>query len=185
VGFLYAPEFITADEERLLLDHINALDFHEVVMHGVAARRTVVHFGYDYAYDQKAIMPTEDLPDWLMPFRDRCAALAEIEKERLEAVLIARYPPGATIGWHRDAPMFGSKVMGISLGAEGLMRYRRTKDGVNEIFKIILEPRSAYVISGAARASWQHSLAPTKDMRYSITFRTVRSGFKAVPPAAG
>lgn len=28
---------------------------------------------------------------------------------RLAQVLVSRYPEGAGIGWHRDAPMFGSR----------------------------------------------------------------------------
>jgi hypothetical protein len=36
-------------------------------------------------------------------------------------------------------------------------------------------PRSGYVLSGAARYAWQHSIPPTKALRYSITFRTLRA----------
>jgi alkylated DNA repair dioxygenase AlkB len=31
------------------------------------------------------------------------------------------------------------------------------------------------VLAGAARTAWQHSIPPTKELRYSITFRTLRS----------
>jgi DNA oxidative demethylase len=30
------------------------------------------------------------------------------------------------------------------------------------------------VLSGEARRSWEHSIPPTKELRYSITFRTLR-----------
>jgi hypothetical protein len=36
-----------------------------------------------------------------------------------------------------------------------------------------LEPRSAYSITGHARWGWQHAISPTKELRYSITFRTL------------
>ena len=36
-------------------------------------------------------------------------------------------------------------------------------------------PRSGYVLSGAARYAWQHSIPPTKALRYSITFRTLKA----------
>ena len=42
-------------------------------------------------------------------------------------------------------------------------------------FEQLLEPRSLYIISGAARSAWQHHIPPTKQLRYSITMRTVRS----------
>jgi alkylated DNA repair dioxygenase AlkB len=38
--------------------------------------------------------------------------------------LVTRYPPGAGIGWHRDAPQFG-EVGGISLLTACRMRFRR------------------------------------------------------------
>jgi len=48
--------------------------------------------------------------------RERCAALVERDPEDLVQILLSRYPAGAGIGWHRDAPMFGSKIAGVSLG---------------------------------------------------------------------
>ena len=35
-----------------------------------------------------------------------------------------------------------------------------------------LEPRSVYVMRGPIRWQWQHSMLPTRELRYSITFRT-------------
>ena len=88
--------------------------------------------------------------------------------------MVARYPPGAAIGWHRDAPMFGSPVIGISLGAACVMRFRRGKVRAWETFNQTLEPRSLYVLSGPARVTWQHSIPRTPELRYSITLRTLR-----------
>lgn len=58
-GFVYTPDFLTADEERDILAEIEAYPFHEVVMRGQAARRTVIHFGWDYDYD--SIPPIKEL----------------------------------------------------------------------------------------------------------------------------
>jgi alkylated DNA repair dioxygenase AlkB len=33
-----------------------------------------------------------------------------------QRALVTRYPPGAGIGWHRDAPTFGGKVVGGEAG---------------------------------------------------------------------
>jgi DNA oxidative demethylase len=46
------------------------------------------------------------------------------------------------------------------------------------VWEVELEPRSGYVLGGAARSSWQHSIPATKDLRYSITFRTLRASRK-------
>jgi alkylated DNA repair protein (DNA oxidative demethylase) len=83
-------------------------------------------------------------------------------------------PGGAGIGWHRDAPMFGAKVIGVPLLSACRMRFqRRTKD-TRLVYAAELEPRSAYVLGGSARWAWQHSIPPTKTLRYSITFRSLR-----------
>jgi DNA oxidative demethylase len=54
------------------------------------------------------------------------------------------------------------------------MRFQRTVGGECETAAVELEPRSAYVLSGKARWSWQHSIPSTKDLRYSVTFRTLK-----------
>ena len=86
-----------------------------------------------------------------------------------------RYPPGSTIGWHRDAPAFGI-VVGVSLGSACRFRFRRGPAGSREVFTLELPPRSAYVLAGEARTAWQRSVPPTPGLRYSITFRTLRRG---------
>jgi DNA oxidative demethylase len=143
-------------------------------MHGVVARRTVGHFGWRYGFDSARIRPGPELPQFLLDLRARCARLIEVPAERLEEALVTRYPPGAAIGWHRDAPAFGSAVVGVSLLGACTLRFRRADGNGWFRYDRVLEPRSAYVISGTARTSWQHSLAPVRSLRYSVTFRTLR-----------
>jgi DNA oxidative demethylase len=107
--------------------------------------------------------------------RRRAADLAGEHPEELVEVLVQRYPVGATIGWHRDAPAFGT-VIGVSLGGTSRMRFQRGTGERRRVWEVLLEPRSGYVLSGEARRSWQHSIPPTKELRYSITFRTLRRG---------
>jgi alkylated DNA repair protein (DNA oxidative demethylase) len=173
-GLVYRPDFVTPDEEERLLAFLEELDFNEVVMHGQAARRTVRHYGFDYAYESRTATPGEPIPDTLVELRDRCAELGGVEPEALAEALVTRYPPGAGIGWHRDAPMFGSPVVGVSLGSACRMRFQRTAGGVRRTFALELEPRSAYALGGAARWAWQHSIPLTSGRRYSVTFRTLR-----------
>jgi alkylated DNA repair protein (DNA oxidative demethylase) len=144
-----------------------------VQMHGQAARRTVVHFGYRYQYESWKLVPADPLPaslDWL---RDRAGTLSGVDPDLFAETLITRYPPGAGIGWHRDAPMFGPKVVGISLLSPCAMRFQRRTAGVRTTYVLELAPRSAYVLTGAARWSWQHAITSTPALRYSITFRTL------------
>ena len=173
-GLLYREEFLTPDEERDLLGHIEALDFRAVTMRGQTARRTVRMFGLDYDYEQGDLVATDPLPEPLEWLRERCAALIEREPADLVQILVSRYPEGAGIGWHRDAPMFGSKIAGVSLLSPTRMRFQRTVEGTRRVAAVELAPRSAYVLSGEARWSWQQSIPATKALRYSITFRTLR-----------
>ena len=175
-GLDYREEFVAPDEERALVAELEALDFRELVMRGQAAKRTVRHFGLGYDYASGEVAPTDPLPAWLEPLRSRCAELMERDPADLVQILISRYPEGAGIGWHRDAPMFGSKIAGVSLAAPCRMRFQRTVKGERETAEIELAPRSAYLLSGKARWSWQHSIPATKALRYSITFRTLRRG---------
>src|SRR4051794_18400608 len=150
------------------------LQFQELAMRGQTAKRTVRHFGLSYDYESGGLKPGDPLPDGLVWLRDRVAGLMEREAEDLVQILVTRYPEGAGIGWHRDAPMFGSKVGGVSLNAPARMRFQRTVKGERETAAVELAPRSAYVLGGKARWSWQHSIPAAKDLRYSVTFRTLK-----------
>ena len=144
-------------------------------MHGVVAKRTARHYGFDYDYERRGLIhDAEPVPEWILPVRAAAADLAALPAEDLVEVLVQRYPEGAQIGWHRDAPMFGT-VVGVSLLSSCRMRFRRDVRGERRTFELELEPRSGYVLAGEARTAWQHHVPPTKSLRYSITFRTLRN----------
>jgi alkylated DNA repair dioxygenase AlkB len=171
-GFVYQPDFIDGAEETALLERIAQVEFHAVEMRGVVARRRVIQYGWKYAFDRTRLKPGPELPDFLVPLRDRAAALAGVEPAALSEGLLTEYPPGAPIGWHRDAPGFGI-VVGISLLAACRFRFRRGPERGSARVSLTLEPRSAYVLSGPARSEWQHSIPEVDALRYSVTFRTL------------
>jgi DNA oxidative demethylase len=173
-GLVYRSELVPPDDEHALLERFESMAFEEIRMRGQTARRTALHYGIAYDYDHPGrVEAGEPLPDWLAPLRERCADLARVTADELVEALVQRYPPGATIGWHRDAPQFG-KVAGVSLGAACRMRLRQVRGERRDVVELVLEPRSAYVFSASARWQWQHSIPPTKVLRYSVTFRTLR-----------
>jgi alkylated DNA repair dioxygenase AlkB len=172
-GFIYQLHFISPAEHDVLLEEIRALEFHDVRMHGVVARRRVIQYGWKYAFDGARLSEGPPLPAFLLPVREGAAALASVAAESLSEALITEYQPGAPIGWHRDAPSFGI-VVGISLLSACRFRFRRGRGRDSERVTLTLEPGSAYVLSGSARTEWQHSIPEVDELRYSITFRTLR-----------
>jgi DNA oxidative demethylase len=172
-GFRYVPSLLSEDEERELLEHLQDLQFDEVRMHGQVARRVVRHFGVQYAFESAAITPGPPIPDWLTAVHVCAAQLLDVSPAALAEALITYYPPGAAIGWHRDAPVFGD-IVGVSLRSACEMRFQHGQAGGRHVFQQRLEPRSAYILAGPARNRWQHSIPEVADDRYSLTFRTLR-----------
>jgi hypothetical protein len=54
------------------------------------------------------------------------------------------------------------------------MRFRRGKVRV-ETHALLLEPRSLYILDGAARMQWQHAIPKAEALRYSIAMRTLHA----------
>jgi alkylated DNA repair dioxygenase AlkB len=172
-GFLYQRDFLRVDEEAGLLRAIAAENFEALDFHGYKALRRTVEFGLEYDFQSRKATPTRAFPDYILPVRERAAAFAGIDPASLVEGMIIEYPPGAPIGWHRDAPQFGT-VIGTSLRHQARMRFKPyNKPG--KIISITLEPRSIYVLRSSVRWQWQHSIPAVHDLRYSITFRTLRA----------
>ena len=180
-GFLYRADFVSRSEEQKLLADIAALEFSQVEMRGVVARRRTAHFGWTYGYYSRRSEPGPPLPAFLILYRDRSAVWAAIDPDSFVEALVTEYPQGAPIGWHRDAPMFGDVIAGISLGAACRMKFRpyvspgEPRQGTRRTsHEVELAARSAYLITGDARREFEHSIPAVEALRYSITFRTLR-----------
>jgi alkylated DNA repair dioxygenase AlkB len=184
-GWAYRDAFLTEAEEATLLDAIAAMPLEEARYRGYTARRRVVHFGTDYDFGANRLLPAPPLPPVLEPLRDRAAAWIGEPPDALGSALVAEYRPGVPLGWHRDVPDFET-VVGVSLTGTARMRFRRyppVRPRKADVVSLELAARSAYVLRAEARWGWQHSIAPTPALRYSITFRT-RSATRA-PSHAG
>jgi alkylated DNA repair dioxygenase AlkB len=175
-GLRYERDFLTLDEERELVRRIRALPLEAAMYKGYAARRRVASFGGRFDYDANRLEPSAGLVEELHPLRERVASWLGVTPAALVHVLVAEYAPGTPLGWHRDVPDF-EDVVGVSLGGEATMRFRPyppTQPKRSDIVRVTLEPRSIYLLRGIARWRWQHSVAPTEALRWSITFRTAR-----------
>jgi alkylated DNA repair dioxygenase AlkB len=175
-GLTYRPEYVSIDEERALVEAIAQLPFAEARYKAFTAKRRIVSFGAGYDFDTNDLVDAPPIPEFLVPLRDRVAAWAGVPAAAFSHGLVSEYRPGTALGWHRDAPSFG-RVAGVSLASSCRMRfrpYRPAERAGRAGFTLLLEPRSAYVLRDDARWRWQHSIPPTKGLRYSITFRTLR-----------
>jgi alkylated DNA repair dioxygenase AlkB len=180
-GFVYQPDFLSEQEEAELLAAIRSLDFREFDFHGYTARRRVVEYGLAYDFSTRKATATKPFPDFLVGVKARAAEFAGLAASALAEGIVLEYPAGAPIGWHRDAPQFGS-IVGISLANSATMRLKpyvspKSKSETvsrSKPLSILLEPRSIYVMRGPARWGYQHSIPAVAELRYSITFRTLR-----------
>lgn len=173
-GFRYREDLISPAEEADLAARLGTLPFEPFQFRGYEGRRRVVSFGLRYDFNGPGLVTAEPLPGWLLPVRDRAAAFAGLAPDAFAHVLINEYLPGAPIGWHRDRPVF-DKVVGVSLLAPTVMRFRRRLGDRFERINTPIAPRSAYLLDGPARLHWEHSLPEAKAHRYSITFRNLRA----------
>jgi alkylated DNA repair dioxygenase AlkB len=172
-GFVLRHDFLSDEEEAALLQLVRRISYGEVRMYGVVARRRVAQFGWHYSFDSFRLTAAPDLPAELCPVRERAALFAGIEPEAFAETLVTEYPPGASIGWHRDAPPFGI-IAGVSLGAACRMRFQRGSGPDRVSAAVVLPPRSIYLLMGSARKDWQHTIPAVRELRYSITFRTLK-----------
>ena len=186
-GLEMREDFVGPDEEQALMKHIEALGLAPFRFQGWTGKRLTRSFGWRYDFEDASFTQTEPIPDWLEPLRERAAGFAGLDPDDFAHALLVRYDAGAGIGWHRDRPQF-DKVVGISLGAPTVMRFRqRTATGFRRA-SIRLEPRSAYLLSDDVRHDWEHSIAPHEALRFSVTFRSLSErGLRsrsALPPAS-
>ena len=171
-GLRYAAEFISPDAERELIAHIAALPLQPFQFGRYEGNRRVASFGYRYDYTLRRLQRAEPVPSWLEP------VIADVERfggpqTEIAQILCTEYDTGVGIGWHRDKPQF-DRVFGLSLGSPCRFRFRRTSGSKWERFTLTAEPRSIYMMDGASRSEWEHSIPAVEAPRYSITFRTMR-----------
>jgi alkylated DNA repair dioxygenase AlkB len=169
-GFRYADGLVSSEAAHDLVAEIQRLPFKAFEFRGFVGKRRVVAFGWRYDFNGGGLQEAAPLPGFLEPLRDKVAEFGGLNALELQQVMVTEYAPGATIGWHKDRSVF-AEVLGVSLLAPCTFRFRKKTDYTWKRASMILEPRSAYVLSGVARTEWEHSIPPVESLRYSITFR--------------
>lgn len=172
-GFRYQGDLIDGDEEQRLIAELEKLEFAPFEFQGFLGKRRVFSFGWRYDFNKGGLHKAGDIPEFLWLVRERSAEFAGLKPDDLQHVLLTEYPPGSTIGWHKDRPQFDD-VIGISLLSPCTFRFRRKAGTKWERRSFTAEPRSGYLLRGPVRTEWEHSIPALDAQRYSITFRSLK-----------
>ena len=175
-GLRYEREILTRAEEAELLRLVQGFELREMRYKEYTARRRGISFGGSYDFDKHQLRPGAAMPPALHPLRARVAAWMGMAPEDFAHMLISEYRPGTPLGWHRDVPDF-EDIVGVSLQGDAVLQlrpYPPASASAPASLQLLIEPRSIYMLRGEARWAWQHSIAPTEALRYSITMRTRR-----------
>lgn len=158
-GLTYTPDYITDEQEQLLISKIDEQSWLTDL------KRRVQHYGYKYDYKARRITPDLKIgaiPEWLQILPN------------FDQVIINEYLTGQGITPHIDCiPCFGDAICSLSL----LEPCEMILEKDNAKHSIILEPRSLVTFKGEARYEWKHSIparrSNIKNRRVSVTYRKV------------
>ena len=75
-GMKYQPDFLSIEEERVLLREVKSLPFRKFEFHGFTGRRRTVSYGWRYDFNGGGLTKTFDLPEFLIGIRTRAEAFA-------------------------------------------------------------------------------------------------------------
>ena len=170
-GFRYFADFLTSEEQAVLLRQLQELTYKHDSFRGTRLKRAYAQFGYANVSTGRKLTPAAPLPEFLTALIAK-AAPHYPDGTAFNQCIITRYPEGAGIGWHTDAPRFGEVIMAVSLGDVARLQFRR--NGTEQVCcEVRVVPGSLYVMHGAARWDYQHQVVPVASVRYSLTFRHV------------
>lgn len=170
-GLRYAADFVSPTIEMKLILAIQTLPLQPFQFGEFEGKRRVASFGFRYNYDLRKLQRAEPIPAWLAEIVGNVETFGG-PATRIQQVLCTEYGVGVGIGWHRDKPHF-DRIFGLSLGSACKFRFRKRTAKTWDRFTLDAEPRSLYMMSGASRLIWEHSIPAVEEPRYSITFRTM------------
>jgi alkylated DNA repair dioxygenase AlkB len=179
-GLRYIPEYLEQEDHDRLLTAADGQPWQPL-----GERRVQAH-GYSYDKTKGGNYRVGELPPWA---REMAARLWRdgLMPTVADQMIVNEYEPGSGISPHVDATFFDEVIVSLSLGSTCIIEFTASgSDGV----ELLLEPRSALVMSGEARSRWMHAVPARRfDLwqgrelrrarRVSLTFRTMRQ----VPPA--
>ena len=176
-GFHYRENFITEADERVLLDAIGDVAFSDFEMRGVVARRRVAFFGQSYDRVTAGPLPAFSVAaarhDCAVG-RRRCRSVCDGAHQRVSARLAHRLASRRAAVRHRRRHLaavgMSDEVPSVPVSASPALRSPRR----SATHEIVLARRSAYLMTQESRTAYEHHIPPVAELRYSVTFRTLR-----------
>ena len=177
-GLAVHPEFVSAEEERELVEGIEGNQWVKLT------NRRVQHYGYEFVYGENTVDRQGrkgEMPVWVETLREKLRGVTGV---RFDQMTVNEYQPGDSIPPHIDSHSpFEEPLVSLSLCAPISMRFTKEEEGYN----VYLPRRVLVLMTGEARYVWKHSiqqkrfdiyhgLTHFRSRRISLTFRKVRSG---------
>ncbi len=196
-GLTLIPDFISAAEEKSLLEKIDSLPWSEEL------RRKTQQYGSVYKYARggtvESSRPKKGLPfpeiftELVLKKFSESKVFSKEPKEVFDQCIVNEYLPGQGITPHtNDRNYFGETICSLSMNSEYVMDFDNPRIGKK--ISIPLPRRSMLVLTGEARHNWRHSIASrlsdpragksvSRGRRVSITFRIMKGNLRFPNPS--
>lgn len=188
-GLIVLPDFVSAEEEAMLLDSVNSNDdlsfdtengerrlqllsiticyFVFAFLENTLKHRIVKHYGFEFLYGTNNVDASKPLS---RKIPNSCSILwprlqanitALQSRSEPEQLTVNIYQPGQGIPPHVDThSAFLDPICSLSLGSEVVMEFRQPTSGSH--VNVLLPRRSMLIISGESRYGWTHGITPRK-----------------------
>ncbi|HKR83481.1 MAG TPA: alpha-ketoglutarate-dependent dioxygenase AlkB [Terriglobales bacterium] len=182
-GLHYLPEYLDRNAHDQLIAAADREQWLMTIDHPVQV------YGHSYNPARNIAFHIGDLPTWATNLAVRLwqDGLLPAVPDQL---VVNDYPPGTGIFPHIDQAAFGDVVASVSLGSSCVMEFSREGSIRKEL---LLEARSAVVLSGEVRWNWKHEIPARlvdvvggqeyqRERRLSLTFRVMPARTKQNRP---
>ncbi|CAG9765291.1 unnamed protein product [Ceutorhynchus assimilis] len=149
----YIPNFITAEEEGLILKNVYSVPKPKWTC--LSNRRLQDYGGVPH---EKGMIP-EKIPLWLQQYVDKISSLNIFEDKKPNHVLVNEYLPGQGIMPHSDGPLFYPTVTTISCGSHAVLEFSENTEKRDKICDLLLEQRSLIIVKDDMYKTYLHSIS--------------------------
>lgn len=172
-GLFLQHNVITLEKEAKIISWLDSRPWSTEL-----SRRTQ-HYGYIYNYKGKGLATG---PVFEGPILEISQMIQKSGLMNPAQCIVNEYYRNQCIAPHIDNLVFGPVIMGLSIGSDGVMIFKRN----SKTFECFLPRRSLIMLSGPARYEWKHGISkevtyidqdgtklskPEDYRRISLTFR--------------